>query len=669
MIFFLKAPDSDVIAKIKRDVREADSYNYSTKLPLSQRKLKQLEKIIKSNYRAWDDAYGKVREELKSLNRLMEGVEEATDFPFGAESSSQIDLRFPAEKFRSLRANFRRAIFGGPQLISAGIKPGGDMDAGTRNKLEAALNWTVGETCNLADTLKDTDLPCFRDGMALVYGEFVREVERGIDSKTYTNAEEFQSDYPDFESAGCSEDEYTEIIETLLNPTEDTEVRVEYEHDFISRNGPQYTLFPLINFIHFPFFVDNVRDLTIYGYTFKEGRNKFLEKRKRNYYYNEAIDGISDKFENATYEDEWDSERDSVEGISSDYKDAYKFARLIVKADLDNDRRVEVYNVIYWPEHERVLRVERYRTRKNIPCIVPFKFIGRDNRLAGISLLKDGKDLFGEINALHRHRSNQRRLTDSVTIIAPDSMKDALGDTYQFTPGGILWTPNDLFLKGELPRQFQLATLNNDSTRDESLAIRFLEALIGPSMGMSGQEDPGDPGAPGNKTAMLLQQANYRVADYIDEWKRAIPAMMALHTALLYQNASSKIPFRNMFGEEDVINSALLVSDFVKWTLKSNGIPFSPEAEMQKILRVFQGVAAMGGVPFKIDPKTILQINNDFIIASRIPGWEQYIAKMPESAGQQAPQPGTNNPGNPGSPVSALAGVGAPPLAKTAAEG
>jgi hypothetical protein len=642
MLFFLNPPENETTAKIKREVRDTDSYNYSTKLAIGPKKLKQLENIVKTNYRAWDESYGKVREDLKSLNRLMEGMEDKTDFPFGAESSSQIDLRLPAEKFRSLRANFRRAIFGGPQLISAGIKPGGDMDSGTRNKAEAALNWSISEMCNLSDVLKDSDLPCFRDGTALIYGEFVREVERGVDCKIYTDANEFQSDYPDYKSAGCAEEEYTKILDILLNPTEESEVRVEYELDFVSKNGPSYTLFPLIDFIHFPFYADKVNDLTIYGYTFKEGRNKFLEKRKRNYYYPESVENISDKFDSTTYEDEWDTERDNIEGISSEHKDAYKFARLIVKADLDNDRRVEHYVVTYWPEKERILRVERYRVRRNTPCIVPFKFIGRDGRLSGVSLLKDGRDLFGEINAIHRHRSNRRRLTDSVTIIAPNAMKESLGDNYQFTPGGILWTPDDLFIKGEVPRQFVLQNISDDSRNDESLTIRFLEGLMGPSMGMSGQEDPGDPGAPGNKTAMLLTQANYRVSDYVDEWKRSIPLLMSLHTALLYQNYKSKINFRNMYGEEDVIDSSLLVSDFVKWTLKSNGIPFSPEAEMQKIARVFQGVVGMGGIPFKIDPKTILQMSNDFIIASRIPGWEQYIAKMPTTS----PTGNTGNPGN-----------------------
>ena len=649
MIYFLNPPDNEATAKMRREVREAESYNTASKLPLGPKKLKQLENIVNSNYRSWDEAYGNVREELKTLNRMMEGAEDPTEFPFGADKSSQIDLRLPAEKFRSLRANFRRAVFSSPQLITAIIKPGSDFDQGDRNKLEAALNWSMSETCNLADTLKDTDLPCFRDGMALVYGEFMREVERGVDCKVYSSAEDFQSDYPDHKTAGCSEEEYDEILQTLLDPNQETEVRVEYEIDFLSKYGPDYTLFPLINFIHFPFYVPSISDLNIYGYAYKEPRHKFLEKRRRGYFYAEAVEKINDKFESTRYEDDWDAERDAVEGISSDQKDAYLFARIIVKADLDGDRRVETYSVIYWPEKERVLRAERYRVRRNIPCIAGFKFIGRDGRMSGVSLLKDGKDLFGEINAIHRHRSNRRRLTDGVTIIAPDSMKQALGDDYMFMPGGVLWTPDELFKNGQLPRQLVLQSISDDSRQDEAMSIRFLEGLLGPSMGMSGQEDPSDPSAPGNKTAMLLQQANYRVADYVDEWRRSIPAVVALHTALLYQNASSKIPFRNIYGEEDDIDTSMLVSDFVKWSLKPNGIPFSPEAEMSRIANVFRGVAAMGGVPFKIDPRTILQITNDFILASRIPGWEQYISKMPSQPTPDAPmQPPNLRPPNAG---------------------
>ena len=646
MLFFLNPPDSEAIKKIKREVSDAESYYSSTRLNLGQRKLKQLERICRTLYTAWDEAYGPVRTELKELNRLLEGKQEPTDFPFGAEASSQIDMRLPAEKFRSLRANFRRAVFGTPDLITAVLKPGSQMQAALRNKVESAINWTVNETTNLSETLKDTDLPIFRDGTALVFGEYVREVEHGIDCKVYKDIIEFQADYPDAETAGVTEEKYSEILSILNDPAE-TEVRVEYEIDFLAKNGPQYTLFPYINFIHGPFHADKMRDLIVYGYPFKEGRLKFMEKKKRGYYYSEAAKDMDVRLDSTTYEDEWDQEQDDVEGVQPEYKDAFRFARLIVKADLDQDRRAEVYNVIFWPEKNRILRVENYRIRRNIPCVVPFKFIGRDNRLAGVSLLKDGKDMFGEINAMHRHRSNRRKLTDEITLIAPDSMKETLGDNYEFHTGGVIYAPNDLFAKGEVPRQFAIATTGDDTSRDEALTVRYLEALMGPSMGMSGQEDPGDPNAPGNKTAMLLQQANYRVADYIDEWKRAIPDMSALHTALLYQNSSSKIAFRDIHGDEDEVDSSLLVSEFVKWALKAKGVSISPEADMARIANIAKSAMIFGGVPFKINPKLIVDMWNDYVTSSRIPGFERYLIKLPEQtvpAAPPAPPSGTNLP-------------------------
>jgi hypothetical protein len=663
MIYYLNAPDNAATRRIRAEVADVESYYGAAKLNLGEKKLKRLTTIVKQNYKSWDEAYGGVRADLKDLNKLLEGNQDPTDFPFGAESSSQIDLRLPAEKFRSLRANFRRAVFGNPQLIVAKPMPGAQFSGADRNRLEAAVNWTIFETSNLGDALKDTDLPCFRDGTGLVYGEFVREVESGVDCMVYEDATTFQGDYPDASSAGCSDTQYQEIMNRLLDPN-GGEVRVEYDIDFVSKNGPQYSLFPLINFIHFPFFPDCVRDLNIYGYTFKEGRNKFLEKRKRGYYY-DNVDDVSDKFSTSTYDDEWDAERDKVEGLNSDYKDAYKFANLIVKADLDNDYRPEVYKVIYWPEKELVIRVERYRIRRNIPCIVPFKFIGRDGRLTGVSLLKDGKDLFGEINALHRHRSNRRRLTDSVTMLAPESMKDVLGDHYQFTPGGAIYVKDDLFIKGEVPRQFVLQNMSQgEDSRDEGMTIRFLEGLMGPSMGMSGQEDPSDPSAPGNKTMLLLQQANYRVADYIDEWKRSIPAMVALHTALLYQNSKSKMSFRNLFGDEESIDSSLLVSDMVKWALFANGVSISPESEAAKIIRLAQSAMQFGGVPFKIDPRNIVNMWNDYVTATRIPGYERYIIRLPEPQGAPAPTPGSPAPA-----ASQSASRPAAPAPKAAAGG
>jgi len=632
-LFFLKPPNNIKIKKIQRDVEEIEDAYKSSKHTLPEKKLIELTNIVKRQYDSWDEGFGPMRTNLKELNKLMEGNLDKTDFPFGEEASSQIDLRLAAEKFRSLSSNYRRTVFAGKQLTVAKLNPGSKINGALRNKIEAAENWTISELSNLEDTLKDTDLPCFRDGTALIYGEYLREAETGVDCEVYSNLNAFQADYPDAETAGVSEKKYDEIVSLLNEPEEEgiepLEVRVEYEIDFVSKNGPKYTLLPLYNFIFYPFFPDKIKDLSMYGYEYKEQRAKFLEKKKHGYYIKEAIEDMVFKPGDTTYEDEWDQARDEVEGIQGDYKEAYKFARIIIKADLNDDKRPEYYKVIYWPENRKIIRVEKYNVRRNIPCIVPFKFLGRDGRLLGISLLNDGKDLFGEINALHRDRSNKRRLTSQITMIAPDSMKDTLGDLYEFDPGSTLWTPDALFEAGQVPRQFVLQNLDNSDYKDEEYSIRFLEGLIGPSAGMSGQESMSDPSAPGNKTAMLLQRSDYRVIDLIDEWKRSIDDIVSLNNALLHQNYKSKIQFINQDGEDDDIDTSLLISEMIKFRLKAITVPLSPEVEMSRIANVAKSAVLFAELPFQADPDILRILWNDYINAARLSNGDAYLVKKP----------------------------------------
>mgnify|MGYP003352033747 CR=1 FL=1 len=48
---------------------------------------------------------------IPELNDILEGQEEETDFPFGVEDSSQINLRLASSYFRAFRTIFRKAIF------------------------------------------------------------------------------------------------------------------------------------------------------------------------------------------------------------------------------------------------------------------------------------------------------------------------------------------------------------------------------------------------------------------------------------------------------------------------------------------------------------------------------------------------------------------------------
>ena len=282
---------------------------------------------------------------------------------------------------------------------------------------------------------------------------------------------------------------------------------------------------------------------------------------------------------------------------------------------------------------ERSLRIERYGVWRNIPCIVPFRFIGRDDRALGVSFLHDGRDLFRELNALHRHRSNTRKLSDTVTLVLPKSLKEDidLGAEYaEFRPGMTLWVPDNL-AADKYPRQLQIHNLSRsaDSLDEESLVVRYLDGLLGVSEGQSGRETQSDPRAPASKTAMLLQRADIRTEDLVEEWKRSVPDLLDLHVALYYQNAQAKLKFMQRAGgkhEESEIATAVLAEPKRRFVLKAVKPSLSPEFEMNRIAAM-TAMAFQLQLPIKMKPDIVIQAWNDYVIAMRIEMPERYQIK------------------------------------------
>jgi len=267
--------------------------------------------------------------------------------------------------------------------------------------------------------------------------------------------------------------------------------------------------------------------------------------------------------------------------------------------------------------------------------------------MLGDSILGDNMDLYREINALHRHRSNVRRLTDSVTLIVPASLKEHvdLGAEYaEFKPGMTMWVPDSLFNSGKLPTQLQLHNLSrtNDSLDEENLVTRYLDTLAGVSQGQSGRESQTDPNAPAAKTAMLLQRADLRGEDMVLEWSRSIGDFVDLHRALLKANAGGTLKYmakaRGDFEESDT-DIATLANPQLTFALKPTKLDMHPELEMNRIAALAAAAMKMGVA--QINPGILVQFWNDFVIASRIENPERYTAEVTQQgvsmAGREMP--------------------------------
>jgi hypothetical protein len=630
MFLRLLAPENENQKAID-DIAKIRDYNSESKISLDDEKLSKLKDFIKEKYEEWHKATSDERKHLIKLNKILEGDLPNTTFPFGEENSSQINIKLPSAQFRAFRTLFRRAVFNSRNLFVVKSKNQNE-DAAKVGNIEAALNWLSHDETNLVEILKDTDLPCFRDGIALVHGEWVRKIEKGVDFKVYNDNKKFEVDYPDAETAGITQEKYQEILEYLLEPGSDDEisqVQVQYDIDFIKKNEAEFKLFPLVNFVQYPFFVENIKELLIYGFLFTETKSSFLQKIKSNFYNKNAEDLLDKK--SSINNNDFTISQNKIEKISPEDENKIELSKLVVTVDLDDDKIPETYRVYYYHEKKEIVRIEKYNIRRNVPDIVGFRFVKRDGRFRGISLLNDVSDLLLEVNALHRHRSNVRRLTDAPIPLVPEGLKEELGDMYTVKPGQPIYIPDKFFANGIVPQQFKLFNVDqtNTSMDEEVLVMKYVETLLGPTQGLSGQIDPSDPRAPGNKTAMLLNQANARVQDYIDEWKRSIPEILDLLVSLYFQNSKSNINFiKNESGTETLEN--ININDFVdndiKFSLSANAIALSPELEMNKITSLATSYINLGLA--QQNPNKMLEFWNRIVIASRIPGFEKFLEQV-----------------------------------------
>lgn len=615
---------------------------------LDDAELDKLELRLKDWVQSWERNTGTLRRRLVEANDHLEGVAEDVEFPW--PGASKVTMGFAAGMARTLRAVFDRAVF--PDNRPFASEQMGDMKSEERNQLENSVNWLSRKHNNLVEALRNTPIPAFRDGTVPIMGEWERRIEKVCETRVYNDAASFQEDYPTPEDAGVDEKKYAKIIRHLSRM--DNFVSVEWLRDQVLKDAPKFTAFPLARLIWYPVFnVEHLNDCRIYGRLYYESEQDVLQKIKRKSYMEKrARAALAAAHGSKMGADAWGSARDSIEGLVGD-DDATKFlrvAKLVLCEDLDSDDIPERYLVALDIDNYKILRMERYKLRKNIPNIVLFGFLRRDQRLLRTSLLLDGIDQFRMIDNIHRHRNNVRAITDCPAFLVPDSIKDQIdfgSGAGVFKPGITMYL-NDRYMKEDLsPRQLIIQSLSktSESLDEEQGVVRYLEFRLGPSQGLSGQESIIDPNAPATKTVAQLKQATLRIDDLIREWKTSVPEVVELMMALYHCYGQDKYKIgvvSDQDGEiwkfEDITRKVFMIEDS-RFMLRHNELSLSPEFEMEKIMGI-ASIAAQSPLVLQAKPEAGLHAYNDLILASRVSDPKRYLIPIPGPAPEEAGQPG-----------------------------
>jgi hypothetical protein len=638
---FTKTPPS-IDESIKKELDRVEEITKDKNLKKSPEKLRELGCKIWKEYKAWEKQTLPNRRNLTKLNEMLEGVVEETNFPF--EGSSNITIGYASGMARTFKSTFNKTAYQDPDIFTAVTRDSALIEK--LDDIEEAVNYSFHSECNGLDILKQGTIPCLRDGTLIISGFWDRQIEKCSDYKSYKTFIDFQNDFPNFASAGISEAEYAEIADEFIK-SEDTEIICNFQYDNILYDGPAYEIVPLTRFVYYPTQSTRIRDMKLYGKEYFITKDKLKEGVERGEYYKESVEKLCDRKPSGE-NDFWSSSKNFIEKITRptiEDEKPFKVVDAVWKADLDGDGIKEKYLVTFSSEHEGVvLSFRNYHIRNNIDFCVDFRLSAREDRFLGISLIGEGQDKFNLLDTIHRNRNNVRMLTTSPILLIQKNMKE---DMDLFRAENIIKPGCAFFVddvdKGIKQLPLQDLSRSNDNMDEENQIVRYLEFCLGPTQAMSGKETQQDPRAPMGKTIALLQQANGRIDDYLDEFRRSIPELAKLHCALLAQFGQDQVKYNiEQDGELTIkeLDKKILFKNNIIWQAKRRSVTLSPEFGLQRIGGLLQTYAQLLPLIQQGDEKAI-ELWNRMVIVSGEPQKEKLMIQVQKLSPGQAP---ANNP-------------------------
>lgn len=510
---------------------EAYRKRLGTLVELTKDQEKRLKKFLKRNLEAWKQDTSELHDRLRDNNDLVEGVVEETDYPF--EGASNLHVPVTAIYMKIFHSVERRSILGAGDVWFAEAE--GDDGGALGAEVDSMINYKARDEWNIHMALTDVFWATNRDGLGVLKVPYVEEYEPVTDLLLITSMEEFVAEFPTPESAGLSVDEYQKaVVDIQAQATMETPVEIPITFDKMVYQGPKAEVVELVDFVTFPAAVPDIRDSRCKGYgnrfTLRKGTVK--EKRRRGAWYKPAVDRVLKGKQDHQVSD-FRRAQDEIEGITRSDKDALEFYEMVIKFEMERGEAERKVMVTYSLDCDEIVACMEYPYR--VDCYALFRIGKRPNRLMGESIPDQTRDLNLEINTQHNQRIISRQIS---TVPSFKGKKSAKGD---FDPGAPenRWRPGATFWleDPEAFEQFKVQPVDlGESMQEERNDMSLLDLALGSSASLlSGQASTSDPSAPGNKTAMMINQSNLRMDDPLSEMRSGVETLGEICLSHLYQ--------------------------------------------------------------------------------------------------------------------------------------
>lgn len=572
-----------------------DHSSYRKLMALTEDQQKQVKKVLKNAHEEWRrNTRLQNNKLLRNIDRW-EGITGPKEFPWVDASNVnipyteiQILTAFDIVCMTTLEAN--PAYFVREELPSRKGHPEEHVDP----KIEGWLNWVMKKQLALEEEQRMAVLLAFRDPVSFLVMDWTEDIAREYRVEIFDDVDSFQKRFPDAKAANVPEDVYNRWLAQLAIGHE--ALPLEIEERVVRYRGPKARVVELKDFIRVPVSCPDLKYTIFHGDQFRERGAYFKAKARLKWFYKEETEAMLAATPKNAAIDDISRQLDTIEGVSSNRQtpDEYDCMRGNLQIDLNDDGEEELYHVVYNPEHDRLLRMERFPYWHNRTNYIPHRIRRKANRLLGRSFMDMLYDINEEINTQHNQRIDSRTITTvpsfKISAQETDLLAQMVRKDQHFYPGCRFVLSNMKNME-----QLQTSVDFQGTTQEEQHLMGIGEMLTGTgaSTARSGISDR-DPRASGKKTQALIGQSNQRIDGYIRELRPSFVETACQVVEQYYQYSPDSVL---QYADYDESTDAWITDEIKRVSLRNRNMTIdlartsvldNPDAVLQRALTSYQ---------------------------------------------------------------------------------
>lgn len=516
---------------------------YRRRLKLNDPDKQTVKTLLDECYREWNQNTGLLRSKLLMYNNRLEGISSPKTDPWPGACSLMVPL-IELHGLGLLSLINATMLDNDPIWFVKEMIPPSVNGEEVDPNIEWFLNFVTKIQLRVDESLREAYNNAVFTPLAIGVMDWTEEYAKQFHVEVFDTVEEFQAAFDSPETAGCTEDQYTNYIAQLAGGEP---IQIEIQEDLVKYRGPKLRIVELKDFVRAPVDAPNLEYTVFHGDQFKQRANYFRVGANNDWFDKDEVDTMLKTAGETTPMDNISQQQNRNEGLSSTTagrkSDEYYPIRGNLRIDLNKDGEEELYHVVFHPKTKALLRIEKYPYWHNRINYIPFRIRKKSNRLQGRCLTDMLWDLNEEADVQHHQRIDSRAIST-----VPSFKKKITETNIDFSRKDQHFYPGVVFNVSTADGFTQLDIKQTDmgtSLQEEQTLFQLAEWLVGNSPSLrSGTPQTKDPRASGKKAAAQIQQSNIRVDDYIKELIPPTNEVGSQTLELFYQFAPDMvIPF------------------------------------------------------------------------------------------------------------------------------